>query len=75
VRERRWPLLVLLTPATAVAGVVLVVIAFAVKTTMGSGSGHRYVPLDILQLAGSALILLSALPSVFRLDKNTGTTG
>jgi hypothetical protein len=53
-----------------VVGLVLVSIAFAVKTVMGSGSGHRYVPIDIVQLVGSALILLSATLAVIAVEKN-----
>ncbi len=55
--------------APGIVGLVLVTIAFAVKTAMGSGSGPRYVPIDIVQLVGVALIFLSALLGVIAVEK------
>jgi predicted Co/Zn/Cd cation transporter (cation efflux family) len=55
---RRLPLRVVVP---AVIGLVAVVAAFAVETAMGSGNGHRYLPVHIVQLAGMVLIFLSAV--------------
>jgi hypothetical protein len=55
---RRLPLQVVVP---AVIGLVAVVTAFAIETAMGSGNGHRYLPVHIVQLAGMVLIFLSAV--------------
>jgi hypothetical protein len=43
-----------------VTGLVLIIFAFVVETAMGSGNGHRYLPVHIVQVLGSVLILLAA---------------
>ena len=66
-RWRRPPLWVLVP---GIVGFILTIIAFVVETEMGSGSGRRYLPIHIVQLVGSALILLTAVLSLTDLKKN-----
>jgi hypothetical protein len=55
---RRLPLRVVVP---AVIGLAAVIAAFAVETAMGSGNGHRYLPVHIVQLAGMVLIFVAAV--------------
>jgi hypothetical protein len=68
--RRRPPFRVL---APGIAGFVLVTIAVVVETAMGSGNGHRYVPIDVVQGVGSALTVLSAVLALIEVGKNRGS--
>lgn len=56
--------------APGIVGLILVTIAFAVETAMVSGNGHRYVPIHVVLLVGSALIVLSAVLGLIDLKNN-----
>lgn len=55
-RRLTWLILTL-----AIVGVLALVVAFVVETAMGSGNGHRYLAVHIVQAIGAVLILVAII--------------
>jgi len=55
-RRPTAPILALLT-----VGLLAVVVAFVIETAMGSGNGHRYLAVHVVQAAGAVLVLVGTI--------------
>jgi hypothetical protein len=58
-RRPTAPILALLT-----VGLLAIVVAFVIETAMGSGNGHRYLAVHVVQAAGAVLILVGTILAV-----------
>lgn len=57
--NRRRPTGPILT--LAIVGLLAVAVAFVVETAMGSGNGHRYLAVHVVQALGAVLIFVAAI--------------